>query len=160
MIYSTSVTMWGSDKTTNNAERHAAQRKERQEVGQAVNCSLKAEILFHCCGICTVSTDGDGLIAPLMCVFMCGSENALGPIRLATSSSITQREEGDKCTVISVKANKIRPNLIMQPYGRQPDLTEGRWGDKCVKCVHVWGFVRVCACHPQKREPYRLKKMC
>ncbi len=94
---------------------------------QTVNCSQKAEILLHCCGIRTASIDGDGLIAPLMCFSVFSCKHTLGSIHLATSPSITQREEGDKRTVISVKANKIRPNLI-RPYGQNPDFERRRKG--------------------------------
>lgn len=161
MIYSTSVTMWGSDKTTNNAQRHEVQRK--RETGswpvQAANCRLKAEILFHCCGVCTVSTDGDGLIAPFNACF---HVRAWERTRLHASRRFLfnhpEGEEGDKCTVIPVKPNKIRPNVVMQPYGRKCHLTEGRGGEKCVKRVYVWGGWLSSAA--QRREPYRLKKMC
>ena len=64
--------------------------------------------------------------------------NALGSTHLATSSAITQKEAGEKRTVISVKANKIKPNLVVQPYGQTPDSTEGRGrGQKCLRCARV-----------------------
>ncbi len=80
----------------------------------------------------------DNTINVFLCVFMFRREHTLSSIEVATSSSTAQREEGDKRTVISVKANKIRPNLLMLPYGQKPDMTEARGGGKRLSGVHVW----------------------
>lgn len=71
-----------------------------------------------------------------VCVFFNrAGVHALGSAHLATSSSITQKQAGEKRTVISVKANEIKPNLIVLPYGQTPDSTEGRGrGQRCLRC--------------------------
>lgn len=112
------------------------QRKREAGSGEAQHCQ-KAEILFRY-GICTVSVDGGVLIAPLMRVlpYRCEHTHLAPYISPLPLKSPTGGEEGDKCAVIAVKANKIRPNLFTPPYGekKSPDIARrnGR-GQMCLK---------------------------
>lgn len=131
-----------SEEVTNKQIKPRVMRhrgKERQEVGQHRQFKKKSKRCGLSTVICTVGTERDGLIAPLTCLCVCffnrAGVHALGSAHLATSSSITQKEAGEKRTVISVKANEIKPNLIVLPYGQTPDSTEGRGrGQRCLRC--------------------------